>query len=488
MHTSSARHAKRHSLRVVPGAAAPVLNDVHSGLNPTPVRAVVRPGSVAELRACVATAAARGHGVSIGGARGAMGGQQFARDLLHIDTRGLNRVQALDREHGVAVVEAGIQWPELIQQLQALQTAERRPWSIRQKQTGSDALCLGGALSANAHGRGLGLQPIVGDVEWIQLVDPDGELRRCSRTENADLFRLAIGGYGLFGVIATVALRLIRRYRVERLVELIDTAELVGAFTRRMEEGCTYGDLQFAVDPESPDFLRRGVFACYRPVRGEDGAPPPAARALRGEEWRELLWLAHTDKRRAFELYADHYRATHGQRYWSDTHQLAAPLHGYHAEIDARLGHGVRGSEMISELYVPRARLESFLEAARTGLRASGADVIYGTIRLIERDDTTFLSWAREPWACVIFNLHVDHTPAGTAQAARDFRMLIDCAMAQGGSYYLTYHRWATAEQLRRCHPAIDAFFELKRRFDPGERFQSDWYHHTRALLAGTLS
>jgi hypothetical protein len=30
----------------------------------------------------------------------------------------------------------------------------------------------------------------------------------CSRRENADLFKLAVGGYGLFGPIATVKLRL----------------------------------------------------------------------------------------------------------------------------------------------------------------------------------------------------------------------------------------------------------------------------------------
>ena len=36
------------------------------------------------------------------------------------------------------------------------------------------------------------------------LVDAAGALRRCSRTENRELFQLAIGGYGLFGVITSV--------------------------------------------------------------------------------------------------------------------------------------------------------------------------------------------------------------------------------------------------------------------------------------------
>jgi hypothetical protein len=110
-------------------------------------------------------------------------------------------------------------------------------------------------------------------------------------------------------------------------------------------------------------------------------------------------------------------------------------------------------------------------------------DVIYGTIRLIERDDETVLAWAREPWACVIFNLHVDHTPHGLATATDHFRCLIDRAIEQGGSYYLTYHRWATAEQVRRCHPRLVEFLERKQAYDGDGVFQSDWYRHLVNLL-----
>ena len=88
------------------------------------------------------------------------------------------------------------------------------------------------------------------------------------------------------------------------------------------------------------------------------------------------------------------------------------------------------------------------------------------------------MAWAREPWACIIFNLHVTHTADRIARSADTFRGLIDLAIAHGGSYYLTYHRWATPEQLRRCHPRFDEFVALKRRVDPESRFQSDWYRH----------
>ena len=92
-------------------------------------------------------------------------------------------------------------------------------------------------------------------------------------------------------------------------------------------------------------------------------------------------------------------------------------------------------------------------------MRGSTAiDIIYGTIRVIEPDDETVLAWARQRWACIVFNLHVEHTAEGIAKAAADFRRLIDRAMELGGSYYLTYHRWADARQLvavPSAHPGI---------------------------------
>ena len=98
--------------------------------------------------------------------------------------------------------------------------------------------------------------------------------------------------------------------------------------------------------------------------------------------------------------------------------------------------------------------------------RTHQTPVIYGTVRLIERDDETELAWAREPWACIVFNLHVDHTPERIACAADAFRRLIDRALAYGGSYYLTYHRWATREQVQAAYPQFIAFLREKLRCD----------------------
>jgi FAD/FMN-containing dehydrogenase len=312
----------------------------------------------------------------------------------------------------------------------------------------------------------------VADVESLVVVGPDGVARRCSRDEHVDLFRFACGGYGLFGVVYSATLRLDGRRKLERVVRLAHASELEELFAERVADGYLYGDFQFEIDPGSAGFLQRGICSCYRPV--PDDTPLAADTKLSAEDWSRLLHLAHHDKSRAYEVYAQHYLATSGQVYRSDRHQLATYVPGYH---------WAGSSELISELYVPRPALADFLGAAARDLRALEADVVYGTVRLIERDDETALAWAREPWACVVVNLHVEHTPPGVEHAVVAFRRLIDLALDRGGSFYLTYHRWATRRQLLAAYPQLPEFLDAKLERDPDELFQSDWYRWLRATL-----
>jgi len=462
------------------------VNDIHSQLNSTRVRAVLQPRSIEDLQAIIRKAGAAGQNISVAGGRHAMGGQQFGEDALLLDLSCMNRVLRLDAEACEVEVEAGIQWPELIRALVESQKERAHQLGIIQKQTGADRLSLGGALAANIHGRGLQLKPIINDVESFVIIDATGRALRCSRRENAELFKLAIGGYGLFGIIARVTLKLQPRRKLERVVEIASSRALVPAFEKRIADGFAYGDFQFMTDAESHDFLRRGVFSCYRPVP-DDAPVPKQHKELSADDWRQLLYLAHTDRKRAFEVYSSHYLSTDRQIYWSDTHQLSVYLDDYHGELDLHLGAQERGSEMISEVYVPRERLVDFMETVRADFRANKTDLIYGTIRLIEKDDESFLAWAKERYSCIVFNLHVKHTTQGIEKAKSDFRRLIDRAIEHGGNYYLTYHRWATREQVSTCYPQFTEFLRLKRRYDSAETFQSDWYRHYSAMFKVSL-
>jgi FAD/FMN-containing dehydrogenase len=474
------------------GAQTGVLvNDVHSQLNATRVREVVPIASASDLQRAIRRADAAGQVISIAGGRHAMGAQQFAQDSMMLDMTRFNRVRSLDGARGIVDVEAGIMWPALVDSLLNTQAgasaAGRAPqWGIAQKQTGADRLTIGGALSANVHGRGLKMKPFIADVESFVLIDARGNARTCSRTENAELFRLAIGGYGLFGAISTVKLRLIPRQKIRRIVDVRLIDDLPKAFDERIADGFMFGDFQFSVDEQSDDFLRRGVFSCYRPV--DPGTPMPAAqRELADEDWHALLLLAHNNKSTAFDRYSKYYLSTSGQLYWSDTHQMSTYLDDYHVRLDRQLGAKDRATEMITEIYVTRPSLPAFMSDVARTFRQNGVPIVYGTVRLIEPDEESFLAWAKEPYACIIFNLHVVHTPQGLERAAQAFRDLIDMGRKYSGRYYLTYHRHARREQVDACYPQLPEFLRLKRKYDPTERFQSEWYRHYKQMFADRI-
>ena len=371
------------ALSIVPrGVAVTVVNDIHSQLNATRVDAIVRPRDIEEAATVVADARRQGKSVSIAGGRHAMGGQQFGEASVLVDTRGLDRVLAFDAERGIITVEGGIMWPALMEYLERAQSDPRDPrpvsdapdprpvsdprdprvldpptqrWGIVQKQTGADRLSLAGALSCNAHGRGLTLKPIVDQVEAFDLLTASGEVVTCSRQQQPDIFRLAIGGYGLFGLITTVQLRLRPRVKVQRIVTLAETADIMERFGDRIRDGYLYGDFQFATDDSRDSFLRRGVFSCYRPV---DDATPLTEHPTRfhPDDWARLTRYSHTNKRLAFDFYTSKYLETSGQIYWSDSQLSAAYVDGYHADLDRVTGAHVKGSEMITEIYVERSQ------------------------------------------------------------------------------------------------------------------------------------
>ena len=78
------------------------------------------------------------------------------------------------------------------------------------------------------------------------------------------------------------------------------------------------------------------------------------------------------------------------------------------------------------------------MKSAAHLLRESGVPVIYGTVRLIRRDAESFLAWAREDYACIIFNLRIEHTETGIERAADAFRALIDAALDLSGNRRVT--------------------------------------------------
>jgi hypothetical protein len=107
-----------------------------------------------------------------------------------IDDSGLDRVLCHDPQRGVLEVQAGA------------------PWRALAAHGGNafQAGTVGDSVAANAAGPDG--RPVVAHLRSLTLVTADGELRRASRECSPELFRLAVGGFGVFGPFYSVTLEL----------------------------------------------------------------------------------------------------------------------------------------------------------------------------------------------------------------------------------------------------------------------------------------
>jgi hypothetical protein len=134
-------------------------------------------------------------------------------------------------------------------------------------------------------------------------------------------------------------------------------------------------------------------------------------------------------------------------------------------------------TDIIQEYYVPVENFVPFMDRFRDILVAGKMNVLSSTVRYVSPNATPALAYAprREAFAIIqMSNVGLDSD--GQAHATAVTRQLVDAAIQQGGTYYLTYQLYPTSEQLNGAYPRAQEAFERKRFYDPGEIFSNQFY------------
>src|SRR5256885_6044073 len=135
----------------------------------------------------------------------------------------------LDEDKNLLHVQAGAKWADVIPYL------DQHGRSIQVMQS-DNAFTVGGSLSVNCHGWQYGRPPIASTVDSFRLMRADGKVVRCSRSENKELFSLALGGYGLFGVILDADLRVVMNHRLRLEQALVPLDRAMRSFAEKLRE------------------------------------------------------------------------------------------------------------------------------------------------------------------------------------------------------------------------------------------------------------
>jgi decaprenylphospho-beta-D-ribofuranose 2-oxidase len=324
---------------------------------------------------------------------------------------------------------------------------------------------------------------VVDVVERFRLLLADGRIVEVSREQNPELFSLVIGGYGMYGVILDVTLRVTPDELYEQRAAAMDYAAFPAYFAQRIKPDRTIALMLVrpSIDPDPRSFLRELVVVTWRRA-GPGAAPTDSSKIFQLTEeahvWRDRFFLGLSRKfdwakalrwslQKRVELGAGESRVV------SRNNAMRPPL----APLELLQYHSSHDTDIIQEYFVPVENFVPFMDRFREILVRARMNVLSSTVRYVAPNATPVLAYAPHSESFAIIQMsNVGLSPAAQAQAQAVTRQLVDAAIQNGGTYYLTYQLYPSPEQLYRAYPNAQRAFERKRFYDPEERFTSQFY------------
>ena len=404
-----------------------------------------------ELRELLLKAQAAHLRVSIAGARHSMGGQTIYPGGIAINMLPFKGMK-LDEDKNLLHVQAGAKWADIIPYL------DQYGRSVAVMQS-DNSFTVGGSLSVNCHGWQYDRPPIASTVESFHLMKADGSVIACSRTENRELFSLALGGYGLFGVILDADLRVVPNERLRIEQRVVPLGGAMQSFSRSLQKNPDVQMVYARMNITPQEMFDEVLVNVFYREKGPHWLPRLVFRGSAASTYgKEMRWSAETKMQP--EL---------AGKVFSRNQLMNDDAEWY-------LDHSQETTDILHEYFVGRDHAGEFLAAAKKIIRKHNADLLNVTVRDVKTDNDTFLRYADQDMLAFVMFFSQARTPAGDAEMQTMTQELVDAVLEAGGRYYLPYRLHPAAAQFHRAYPQADEFFNLKRHYDPQELFQNEFY------------
>lgn len=448
----------------------PVSNDA-SGLNQTQVDRIVDVADNPEqmrqqIRALLDHAQRHKLKISLAGARHSMGGHTISAQGIVLNMLPYKQMH-YDPDQQILTVGSGALWSDVLQYL------DHYGKSIAVMQSFSN-FSIGGSLSVNAHGWQTGAAPVSSSVESFSLMNAKGVILNCSRTENAELFKLVIGGYGLFGVVLDLKLKLVdnvalrfKSVNVAPNAFAHDYKQLVSDYPNVQ---LAYGRLRVS----KQNFLEQASLNYFEKVADTPSALVAENKLLLTTEGVVFRASADTEygKNLRWNLEAALNKLMPAKQF--SRNQIL------NSHSDLIINHDPNTTDILHEYFVPKDNLTQFIQDIRPILLASNIDLLNITIREVNPDHDAYLNYADTSVFGLVFLFNQHKTEQQESEMKALTQKLFNAAIRNKGRFYLPYRLHIDREQMRLAYPQADEFFRLKLKYDPEERFSNKFYTHYR--------
>ena len=441
--------------------------------------------------------------ISIAGARHSMGGHTMYPNGIVINMLPYKQI-ALDTVNNILTMGSGALWQDAIQYL------DKRNRSISIMQAFS-SFSVGGSLSVNGHGWQKNLPPISSSVISFSLMNYEGKIINCSRTENPELFKLVLGGYGLFGIILDVKIKVVINKALAYKYVNISTENYLEYYNKFISENneieLVFGRLRisnkrfledatinfFETTTQIPTPLGRNQHS--RPKDSKNASENILSDGYRNRDTlgtcQNIGQVKPTSGNKSEEVKRIIFRGSvdseYGKRLRWDLEKGANKLSKntifsrnnlLNDHVSLIENKDKSSTDILHEYFIPEQNFNKFIQDIKPVLLKSDIDLINITIRRVEKDTDSYMNYAREAVYGFVILFNQKKSVSQENSMILLTNKLVDITIQNKGTFYLPYRLDITKEKMRRVYPQSDSFFELKKKYDPKEVFNNKFYEH----------
>lgn len=450
------------------------INDA-SCLDSTPVYGIVEVRSEQNIREALRVAQEQRMSISIAGVTHSMGGQAFAPGAIVLNMLKFNHTM-LDTAQKTITVQSGATWHDIQNRLHPA-------FAVKAMQS-TDIFTVGGSISVNAHGMDHHAGSVADTIRSMRVMLPDGSIQTVSRTQNAGLFELIVGGYGLFGVILDVQLEITDNAVYERERMIINYKEFPAVFTTRILPDDTLGLFYGHLSTSPGSFLKEMMLYTYRTTDAPHSDIPPldevenvALRRLvlnfskKSSFAKRAKWFAE----KYIEPRLENCSVSRTQAMKEGEDCLVSRNEPMHDSVHYLQNNLKEETDILQEYFVPRDQFIPYIDDMREILERNHANVLNVSVRVVQREEI-FLNYAPQDMFAIVLYLNQTVDAKGNEHMGIVTRELIDLTASRGGKFFLPYQLHYTPAQLQQSYPEIVGFFALKQMYDPQSLLTNTFY------------
>ncbi len=450
-----------------------------SELNKTYIKDLIYIQSVDDIVHIVLDAKQNKIPIAMRGQHHTMGGQTLIHNGYILDMKHFNKIIDFNISNDIpyVIVNSGILWNDLIK---FLNTYGYSPMILQSYSSFS----VGGSISVNAHGI-TSDETLSESILEIKIINYSGNKITCDRQNNYELFSLIIGGYGLFGVIYEVKLKIVPNCTLK-----LNTYKL-NKYNFQDKYFDILNDPNVNIKLARIDITNMTTIKLYTLINKQNSKNIISKLSNKPHEMSYITkilykWMLPIEFFQKMRYYVENLTnkpidipniSTRNEILYESADSLAKL---YSPFVDLNKTH------ILQEFFVPPEHFIYWMDNMKDillGKKFNYVILINITIRYVKQDITTFLKYAVSDMYAFVMYFRIDKTDMALNEFNEICKQLRSITADTNGTFYLPYTCNYNKNELLDSYPNINEFIKLKQHYDPINLFQNNWFNYVLELV-----